>query len=46
MADMMRTDADTIQNNSEALNNGRGRRPSNSNPTIVTPGIGFEEDTQ
>lgn len=45
MADMLRTDADTIQNNSQALNKDRARRPSNSDPTIVTPGIGFE-DTQ
>ena len=46
MADMMRTDAEAIQNNSETLNNNRARRPSNSNPTIVTPGIGFEDTQQ
>ena len=42
----MRTDADVIQNNTDTLNNDQPRRPSNSNPAIVTPGIGFEDTMQ
>ena len=43
MSEMMRTEADVIKNNSETLNNDKARRPSNSDPTIVTHAIGFDD---
>ena len=48
MAEMLRTDAELIQKKADTLNDrsDRARRPSNSNPTIITPGIGFEDTQQ